>query len=218
MHRAQVSWAELHRDCIAHRYHYNVSPDRLDVHVKKGWQDRLSITSVGSCQGLWALIMDSNPGYISQVPHTPRPQLKTSDRCKHLSLTLTSFVHSAQMYQITSQFLSKEWIMEKWDAGFYITAVAGAALNTTPFLGERCDFDAQHTRRTVFEVSRSVAPCKLQTLRATVCVRCAGADGGKSLVVMSKGTKFTQQSYKVLVATTLLAQSMASVIIFAWHT
>ena len=44
-----------------------MSPDRLDVHVKKGWQDRLSITSVGSCQGLWALIMDSNPGYISQV-------------------------------------------------------------------------------------------------------------------------------------------------------
>ena len=47
-----------------------MSPDRLDVHVKKGWQDRLSITSVGSCQGLWALIMDSNPGYISQVLHS----------------------------------------------------------------------------------------------------------------------------------------------------
>lgn len=30
------------------------------------------------------------------------------------------------MYQITNQFLSKEWIMEKWDAGFYITAAAGA--------------------------------------------------------------------------------------------
>ena len=46
-----------------------MSPDRLDVHVKKGWQDRLSITSVGSCQGLWALIMDSNPGCLSQVPN-----------------------------------------------------------------------------------------------------------------------------------------------------
>ncbi len=32
------------------------------------------------------------------------------------------------MYQITNQFLSKEWIMEKWDAGFYITAAAGARL------------------------------------------------------------------------------------------
>ena len=58
--------------CVC-RYHYNVSPDRLDVHVKKGWQDRLSITSVGSCQGLWALIMDSNPGYVSQVLPDPRP-------------------------------------------------------------------------------------------------------------------------------------------------
>ena len=41
------------------------------------------------------------------------------------SLTFALFL-PAQMYQITSQFLSKEWIMEKWDAGFYITAVAGA--------------------------------------------------------------------------------------------
>lgn len=49
------------------RYHYNVSPDRLDVHVRKGWADRLHITSVGSCQGLWALIMDSNAGYTAQV-------------------------------------------------------------------------------------------------------------------------------------------------------
>ena len=50
-----------------------MSPDRLDVHVKKGWQDRLSITSVGSCQGLWALIMDSNPGFMSQVPFCQPP-------------------------------------------------------------------------------------------------------------------------------------------------
>ena len=32
---------------------------------------------------------------------------------------------AVQTYQITSQFLSKEWIMLKWDAGYYITAVAG---------------------------------------------------------------------------------------------
>ncbi len=62
--------SQKHKTCPSElrRYHYNVSPDRLDVHVKKGWQDRLSITSVGSCQGLWALIMDSNPGFMSQVP------------------------------------------------------------------------------------------------------------------------------------------------------
>ena len=45
-------------------------------------------------------------------------------------------------------FLPKEWIMERWEDGFYITAMAGSA-------------------------------------------------GGSSLVVMSKGTPYTQQSYKV---------------------
>ena len=39
-------------------------------------------------------------------------------------------IFAMQTYQITSQFLSKEWIMEKWDAGFYITAVAGELWGT----------------------------------------------------------------------------------------
>ena len=53
-----------------------------------------------------------------------------------------------QVYELSSQFLPKEWIMEKWEEGFYITAMAGSA-------------------------------------------------SGGSLVVMSKGTPYTQQSYKV---------------------
>lgn len=53
------------------------------------------------------------------------------------------------MYELSSlHFLPKEWIMERWEDGFYITAMAGSA-------------------------------------------------GGSSLVVMSKGTPYTQQSYKV---------------------
>ena len=47
-----------------------------------------------------------------------------------------------------NSFLPKEWIMEKWEEGYYITAVSGS-------------------------------------------------DNNSSLVVMSKGTRFTQQSYKV---------------------
>jgi hypothetical protein len=47
-----------------------------------------------------------------------------------------------------NSFLPKEWIMEKWEEGFYITAVAGS-------------------------------------------------DSNNSLVVMSKGARFSQQSYKV---------------------
>jgi hypothetical protein len=70
-------------------------------------------------QELWALIMDAGTTY------------------------------TAQTYNLTSQFLPKEWIMEKWEEGFYITAMAGS-------------------------------------------------NSGWSLVAMSKGTAYTQQSYKVL--------------------
>jgi hypothetical protein len=54
--------------------------------------------------------------------------------------------HSAQVHH--GIFLPKEWIMAKWDEGYYITALAGS-------------------------------------------------DNMSSLLVMSKGSKFTQQSYKV---------------------
>jgi len=52
------------------------------------------------------------------------------------------------VYELSCQFLPKEWIMEKWEEGYYITAMAGT-------------------------------------------------NSGSSLVVMSKGTPYTQQSYKV---------------------
>ncbi len=61
--------------------------------------------------------------------------------CHHRFLVL-------QVYDLSNQFLPKEWIMAKWEEGFYITAMAGST-------------------------------------------------SGSSLVVMSKGTPYTQQSYKV---------------------
>jgi hypothetical protein len=69
-------------------------------------------------QELWALIMDAGTTY------------------------------TAQTYNLTAQFLPKDWIMEKWEEGYYITAMAGS-------------------------------------------------NSGWSLVAMSKGTAYTQQSYKV---------------------
>ena len=40
---------------------------------------------------------------------------------------------SQQLYRVVPDaFLPKEWIMEKWDLGYYITAVAGGP--PTPFL------------------------------------------------------------------------------------
>ena len=70
-----------------------------------------------------------------------------------IHLSASTYKHggysAAQVYELSSMhFLPKEWIMERWEDGFYITAMAGSA-------------------------------------------------GGSSLVVMSKGTPYTQQSYKV---------------------
>lgn len=79
------------------RYHYNVADTRLGQHVEKGNEDGLYISSVASCQNLWALIMDAG----------------------------TSF--SAQVYELSQVFLPKEWIMEQWEKNFYISAIAGAA-------------------------------------------------------------------------------------------
>lgn len=100
------------------RYHYNVANNRVSQHVEKGNDDGLFVSSVACCQDLWGLIMDAGTGYSQQV------------------------------YSLNPQFLPKDWIMERWEDGYYITAMAGSA-------------------------------------------------GGSSLVVMSKGTPYTQQSYKV---------------------
>jgi serine/threonine protein kinase len=100
------------------RYHYNVANNRVAQHVEKGNDDGLYVSSVACCQDLWGLIMDAGTGFSTQV------------------------------YTLSPQFLPKDWIMERWEEGFYITAMAGSA-------------------------------------------------AGSSLVVMSKGTPYTQQSYKV---------------------
>ncbi|MBA0804032.1 hypothetical protein Gohar_014186, partial [Gossypium harknessii] len=99
-------------------YHYNVADLRLSQHVSKGNEDGLFISCVASAANLWALIMDAGTGFSSQV------------------------------YELSTVFLHKDWIMEQWEKNYYITSVAGA-------------------------------------------------NNGSSLVVMSKGTPYTQQSYKV---------------------
>ena len=65
-----------------------------------------------------------------------------------MHLRLVQHIFHLQVYDLSNQFLPKEWIMAKWEEGFYITAMAGST-------------------------------------------------NGSSLVVMSKGTPYTQQSYKV---------------------
>lgn len=73
-----------------------MSGHRLDVHVAKGVADGLYISSVGCAGDLWAVIMDAGTGF------------------------------AAQCYTVQPAFLPKEWVMERWDQGYYITSVAGA--------------------------------------------------------------------------------------------
>ncbi|KAJ9190247.1 hypothetical protein P3X46_001471 [Hevea brasiliensis] len=117
---AAAQWISVYnaRRPMKQRYHYNVADARLAQHIEKGNEDGLFISSVASCQNLWALIMDAGTGYTAQV------------------------------YELSPHFLHKEWIMEHWEKNYYISALAGAA-------------------------------------------------NGSSLVVMSKGTLYLQQSYKV---------------------
>lgn len=42
------------------RYHYNVAPERLAVHIQKGYDDGLMVSSAACCQdarAAWAVIM-----------------------------------------------------------------------------------------------------------------------------------------------------------------
>ncbi|XWS11983.1 hypothetical protein CRYUN_Cryun37aG0051600 [Craigia yunnanensis] len=115
-----TQWISVYnsRRPMKQRYHYNVTDARLTRHIEKGNEDGLFISSVASCQNLWALIMDAGTGF------------------------------SAQVSELSPSFLHKEWIMEQWEKNYYISAIAGAT-------------------------------------------------NGGSLVVMSKGTSYLQQSYKV---------------------
>lgn len=115
-----TQWISVYnaRRPMKQRYHYNVADMRLSQHIEKGYEDGLFISSVGCCSNLWALIMDAGTGFTAQV------------------------------YELSSFFLHKEWIMEQWEKNYYISAIAGS-------------------------------------------------NSGSSLVVMSKGTQYLQQSYKV---------------------
>ncbi|KAI5675161.1 hypothetical protein M9H77_06111 [Catharanthus roseus] len=79
------------------RYHFNVSDTRLPEHVERGNKDSLFISSVASCSNLWAVVMDAGTNF------------------------------SMQVFEISQQFLNKEWIMEQWDKNYYISSLAGSS-------------------------------------------------------------------------------------------
>ena len=67
--QAAKQWITVHNraDAMKQRYHYNVSTARLLVHVQKGWEDGLYLTSVASCDDLWAIVMDAGTDFTQQA-------------------------------------------------------------------------------------------------------------------------------------------------------
>ncbi|CAN1120160.1 Casein kinase 1-like protein HD16 [Linum perenne] len=92
-----TQWISVYssRNSMKQRYHYNVVDSRLGQHVDKGREDGLFISCIASSANLWAVVMDAGTGFSTQV------------------------------YELSSSFLPKEWIMEQWDKNFYITSIAG---------------------------------------------------------------------------------------------
>ncbi|XP_044985281.1 casein kinase 1-like protein HD16 isoform X2 [Hordeum vulgare subsp. vulgare] len=115
-----TQWISIYsaRQNMKQRYHSNVPDSRLHQHIQNGNEDGLFISCIASSKNVWAIIMDAGTGFSSQV------------------------------FNLSQNFLQKDWIVEQWEKNFYVTAIAGAT-------------------------------------------------NGTSLVVMSKGTPYRQQSYKV---------------------
>ncbi|XP_048532120.1 casein kinase 1-like protein HD16 isoform X2 [Triticum urartu] len=115
-----TQWISIYsaRRNMTQRCHYNIADSRLHQHIQKGYEDGVFISCIASLKNVWTVIMDTGTGFSSQV------------------------------FNLSRNFLQKDWIREQSEKNFYITAIAGAT-------------------------------------------------NGSSLVVMSKGTPYTQQSYKV---------------------
>ena len=151
--------------------------------MQKGWDQDLCISSATSNQNLWALVMDEATGY------------------------------SQQAYTVSREFLPRSWCMAQWTAGYYITAVAGpqaALAPTCSLLAEA--WTPQHMDAAFAAGMKAIENCRLcadlslsilesgfmgWAAALTISLVRAGADNGRCLAVVSKGTRWQQQSYKV---------------------
>ncbi|GLU14440.1 hypothetical protein SLE2022_310100 [Rubroshorea leprosula] len=142
------------------RYHYNVADARLEQHIEKGYEDGLFISCVASCQSLWALIMDAGTGFASQV------------------------------YEHSPCFLHKEWIMEQWEKGFYISSIAGALNGSSLVVMSKPTPYLQQS----YKVSDSF-PFKWinKKWREGFFVTSMATSGSRWGIVMSRGAAFSDQ-------------------------
>ena len=122
---------------------------RVDQHVEKGNDDGLYISSVACCQVRPGLAGSGREGGRKLLPggwqeggvtgraagsarHSGLRDWR-ADAAARLALTCDmqpvepglTWRCAVQVYNLSQHFLPKEWIMEKWEEGYYITAMAG---------------------------------------------------------------------------------------------
>ncbi|XP_074574101.1 casein kinase 1-like protein HD16 [Curcuma longa] len=142
------------------RYHYNVADTRLAQHIEKGNEDGLFISCVASCNNLWALIMDAGTGFTAQV------------------------------YELSTNFLHKEWIMEQWEKNYYISTLAGTNNGSSLVVMSKGTLYAQQS----YKVSESF-PFKWinKKWREGFYVTAMATAGNRWAVVMSRNAGFSDQ-------------------------
>ena len=142
------------------RYHYNVTSIRVSQHVEKGNEDGLFISSIACYQELWALIMDAGTGYTQQL------------------------------YQLSTNFLPKDWIMERWEEGYYITSITGSCVGRSFVVMSK---GTPYTQQS-YKVSDSF-PFKWinKKWKEGFYVTCMGTSNTRWAVVMSRNAGFVDQ-------------------------
>lgn len=200
------------------RYHYNVATNRLLAHVQKGWEDGLYISAVACCNNLWAVVLDAGTEFTQQIykvrgqapgqgssgpreaiaiehgsswargrPGTAGPRRWRAERVADLVLPCTApylRCTTTRSCPRTGSWTSKGW----------------ARLGRRGWaLGCRCPARAARWHAGVCGRDLS-APLRLARRRwgeGYYITAVAGSELNSCLVVMSKGTRYTQQSYKV---------------------
>ncbi|KAJ6824351.1 casein kinase 1-like protein HD16 isoform X1 [Iris pallida] len=161
-----TQWISVYnaRRPMKQRYHYNVADTRLAQHIEKGNEDGLYISCVASCANLWALIMDAGTNFIAQV------------------------------YELSPQFLHKEWIMEQWEKNYYISSLAGASNGSSLVVMSKGIPKGTQYAQQSYKVSESF-PFKWinKKWREGFYVTAMATAGSRWGVVMSRNAGFSDQ-------------------------
>ncbi|KAK9128442.1 hypothetical protein Syun_017239 [Stephania yunnanensis] len=157
-----TQWISVYnaRTPMKQRYHYNVADTRLGQHVDKGNEDGLFISCVTSTDTGWALVMDAGTGFCSQV------------------------------YKLSDLFLHKDWIMEQWEKGYYISSFAGATNGSSVVVMSKGTAYTQQS----YKVSESF-PAKWisKKWKEGFSITSMATSGGRWGVVMSRNSGYSEQ-------------------------